>query len=85
MKRTKLFDKEGKASHEEKIMFREIVDLTEDKNQRDLQEQRTSHRIDPKKALGRLTTFVDEVHDILMTLDVRSIMKNYMATIEERM
>ena len=38
LKRTKLFDKEGKASHEEKVMFREIVDLTEEKNQIDLKE-----------------------------------------------
>ena len=32
-----------------------------------------------------MTVFVDEVHDIMMTLDVKTIMKNYMATLDEKM
>ena len=35
--------------------------------------------------MNRLTVFVDDVHDIMMTLDIKTIMKNYIATIEEKM
>ena len=31
-----------------------------------------------------MTVFVDEVHDILMTLDVKTIMKNYMDALDEK-
>ena len=66
-------------------MFREIIDLTEEMHFQDQKEKEKSLVIDPKKALKRLTVFVDEVHDIMMTLDIKTIMKNYVATIDEKM
>lgn len=51
----------------------------------DQKEKENSLIIDSKKALKRLTVFVDEVHDIMMTLDIKTIMKNYIATIDEKM
>ena len=66
-------------------MFKEIIDLTEEMHFQDQKEKENSLIIDSKKALKRLTVFVDEVHDIMMTLDIKTIMKNYIATIDEKM
>ena len=36
IKSTKMFDTESKATHEEKVLFKEIIDLTQEKINRDL-------------------------------------------------
>ena len=36
IKSTKMFDTESNATHEEKVLFKEIIDLTQEKINRDL-------------------------------------------------
>ena len=84
LKKTKLFDEEGKASADDKLMFKEIQELNDERKRIDDHEEQHAVRKDPKKSLNRLTVFVDEVHDILMTLNIKQIMRNYWDIIEEK-
>ena len=65
-------------------MFKEIKELNEERLRLDKNDKANMTKYDPKRALNRLSTFVDEVHDILTTLDIRQIMKNYLTSVEEK-
>ena len=56
-------------------MFKEIKELNDERLRLDKNDQANMTKYDPKRALNRLSTYVDEVHDILTTLDIRQIMK----------
>ena len=84
LKKTKLFDEDGKASDDDKLMFKEITELNIERMRIDEYEEQQLIRPDLKKSLTRLSTFVDEVHDILMTLDIRAVMRTYWAVMEEK-
>ena len=84
LKTTKIFDEEGSASKDDKIMFKEIKQLNEERLRLDKNDLANMTRYDPKRALNRLSGFVDEVHDILITLDIRQIMKDYLKSVDEK-
>ena len=65
-------------------MFKEIKELNEERLRLDKNDKANMTKYDPKRALNRLSTFVDEVHDILTTLDIRQIMKNYLTSVDEK-
>ena len=65
-------------------MFEEITQLNKERKRLDEYEAVNSTRRDPKKSLNRLSTFVDEVHDIMMTLKIKDIMQHYWTIIEEK-
>ena len=84
LKKTELFHEDGKASEDDKLMFKEITEMNIERMRIDEYEERHLLRPNPKKSLIRLTTFVDEVHDILKTLNIRAIMRIYWSVMEEK-
>ncbi len=84
LKATKLFEEDGSATQDDKVMFREIHELNEERVRLDKYDATHMSKYDPKKSLHRLSTFVDEVHDILLTLDIKQIMKNYQQSVDEK-
>ena len=84
LKRTELFAEGSKASDEDKVMFKEITELNNERMRMDRYEEQHSVRRDAKKTLNRLSGFVDEVHDILVTLDVKQLMKGYWKVMDEK-
>ena len=65
-------------------MFQEILDLNRERKRLDREEKRYKLKPDPKTQLVRLSEFIDEVHDIMLALDVRSIFKKYCLVIQEK-
>ena len=55
LKKTKLFDEEGKASEDDKLMFKEIQELNDERIRIDEHEEQYAVRKDPKKSLNRLS------------------------------
>ena len=62
---------------DDKLMFKEITELNEERKRINQDEAVHSIRLDPKKSLNRLSIFVDEVHDIMMTLKIKDVMQYY--------
>ena len=77
LERTKIFKEGNKATAEDRVLFQEIMELNRERRRKDEEEVRIRTRVDPRKALTRLSNFVDEVHDIMLALDVRQIFKKY--------
>ena len=69
--RTNIFRAGSKASAEDRLLFQEILDLNRERKRQDREEARYKKKPNPKKQLTRLTEFIDEVHDIMLALDVR--------------
>ena len=65
-------------------MFQEILDLNRERKRLDREEKRYKLKPDPKTQLVRLSEFIDEVHDIMLALDVRQIFKKYCLVIQEK-
>ena len=84
LKKSKIFDDEGTADEDDKLMFKEITELNDERIRLDEYDELNAARRDPKKSLNRLSQFVDEVHDILMTVNIKEIMRSYWATIEKK-
>ena len=82
--RTKIFKEGNKATAGDRLMFQEIMELERERRRKDAVEARNSLRVDPRKALTRLCNFVDEVHDIMLALNVRQIFKKYQLVVEEK-
>ena len=55
LKKSKIFDEEGKADEDDKLMFKEITELNEERIRLDEYEELNAARRDPKKSLNRLS------------------------------
>ena len=84
LERTKIFKEGNKATEEDRLMFQEIIELNGERRRKDEEETRTRTKVDPRRALTRLCKFVDEVHDIMLALNVRQIFKKYQLVVEEK-
>ena len=82
--RTKIFKEGNKATPEDRVMFQEILELEGERRRKDAAEARNSLRVDPRKALTRLSNYVDEVHDIMLALNVRQLFKKYQLVVQEK-
>ena len=54
LKNTKIFDEEGSATQDDKIMFKEVHELNEERLRLDKYDEKNMSRFDPKKSLNRL-------------------------------
>ena len=55
LKKSKIFDDEGTADEDDKLMFKEITELNDERIRLDEYDELNAARRDPKKSLNRLS------------------------------